>query len=178
MKERGYSFFFRMKREREDQEGVTDEMVKNTFREAAKTGNVETLVSLMDDPRVNLESALSIAARRGQVRVVRLLLADGRADPAAYRNSPLSNAARNGHIWVVRALMADSRVDPSFDDDYAIQCAAKENHLHVVRLLLQDPRVNPLRALARATRSGVCVSTPMSTSNIDQVSFDYIGLSS
>jgi hypothetical protein len=140
-----------MKREREDQEGVTDEMVKNTFSEAAKTGNIETLVSLMDDPRVNLDRALCIAARRGQVRVVRLLLADGRADPTAYRNSPLSNAARNGHVRVVRALMADSRVDPSVDDNYAMHWAAKENHIDVVRLLLQDPRVNALRALACAT---------------------------
>jgi hypothetical protein len=42
--------------------------------------------------------------------VVRLLLADGRVDPAVESNRPLAAAVENGHIAVAQLLLAHPRV--------------------------------------------------------------------
>jgi hypothetical protein len=45
--------------------------------------------------------------------VVELLLADGRADPAAHDSNALTMAAHGGHENVTRLLLADGRADPA-----------------------------------------------------------------
>jgi Ankyrin repeats (3 copies) len=46
------------------------------------------------------------AAKMGQAGIVRLLLKDGKAHPAAGKNDALVNAARWGHLEIVKLLLS------------------------------------------------------------------------
>lgn len=72
------------------------------------------------------------------VDIVRLLLADGRANPAAKRSWALYIAAVKGRVEITRALLADGRADP-----HANSCmihVMASSHIDVVRALLADGR--------------------------------------
>ena len=45
----------------------------------------------------------------GHTDVVRLLLADGRADPTVNNNHPIRLSSENGHADIVELLLADGR---------------------------------------------------------------------
>jgi ankyrin repeat protein len=81
-----------------------------------------------------------IASTKGQFEIVKLLLQDGRADPASRNNRSIENASYNGHIKVVEFLLQDRRVDPTADDSKALKWACYHGN---VKLLLQDGRVEP-----------------------------------
>ena len=81
-----------------------------------------------------------MASENGHIDVVRLLLADGRVNPAASDNYAIRLASENGRTDVVRLLLADGRVDPAAKDNYAIREASCYGHVDVVRLLLADVR--------------------------------------
>jgi hypothetical protein len=74
---------------------------------------------------------------------LKVLLADGRAHPAAAEGAALRYAAACGHVDAVQALLADPRVDPADFANAAIRRAARAGHVPVVRALLSDRRVNP-----------------------------------
>ncbi len=75
--------------------------------------------------------------------VLRLLIADGRANSSVNGGGLLFFAARAGWADVVELLLADERVDPSVRDDEAIVVASENGHAAVVALLALDTRVNP-----------------------------------
>lgn len=75
------------------------------------------------------------ACKNGHAEVVRLLLADGRVDPAARDNSAIRHASKNGHSEVVRLLLQDSRVNPAGGDGSR---AIVKLQPRVARPLLQD----------------------------------------
>ncbi|KAF5722632.1 ankyrin repeat-containing protein [Fusarium mundagurra] len=92
---------------------------------AAKNGHdiiVKLLLrhkSIQPDMSKGGTTALSEAARNGNVGIVNMLLADGRADvnqQVCYKSSPLSLAASRGHEAVVEALLAQKETDPNCKD--------------------------------------------------------------
>lgn len=116
---------------------------------AARSGNVETVTGLLDagadleelDSGPNGWTPLLHAIHKGQIRVVRLLLARG-ADPnrpARNGTSPVNLAASQGELAILRTLVAaGARVDSSANE--ALLNAAAGGHTRVVRFLLDtDP---------------------------------------
>lgn len=114
-------------------------------------------------------SALWLAAERGDVASVALLLGEGGlfndergldsdsglvwdADPAVWV------AARLGHAAVLERLLADGHADPASASYAALRMACERGHTECVRLLLADSRVSPPcwedAAVAPAARAG------------------------
>jgi hypothetical protein len=87
--------------------------------------------------------AIYLSSSRGHAAVVRLLLADGRADPAARNNDAIVCSSANGHAAVVRLLLEDGRADPAALGSLSIHQSVHHCHADVVRLLLADGRADP-----------------------------------
>ena len=103
----------------------------------------EKVRSLILLGNVNCKPAFTYACKSGLADVVRLIINDGRVDPAADENNALRLASAYGHTGVVRLLLSDERVNPAAADDYAFGLASDNGHTEVVRLLLSDKRVKP-----------------------------------
>ena len=92
-------------------------------------------------------TALAVAASKGSLEVVQVLLADPRVDANARDQNqwvPLTFAASGGHLGVVQTLLADPRVDVnsrSKEGGTPLVHASFNGHLEVVQALLADPRV-------------------------------------
>lgn len=118
------------------------------LREAAVHGSLDVLRFLLDNsdkgPGYMNNLVIYNAAKYGQAEAVRMLLEDGRFDPAAVKEGTIMGAAaKRGHIEVVKILLADPRVDPTAVENYALRAAADTNKPDVMRVLLADPRVDP-----------------------------------
>lgn len=125
---------------------------------AVQSGRAEMVHSLLLHPRVDVNhdivcQALLSAARAGHVAVVEVLLADPRADPAAFSNCIVWRAAESGHLAVVECLLADERVNPGACTTAALDTTAAKDLLNrrfdAVERLLADPRVDPRRGAAK-----------------------------
>jgi hypothetical protein len=111
-------------------------------------GTATVLSRLGHSPEVtdSLNAALVVAAHSesvGHTEVVRVLLADGRADPAWQRGRALLYAVFQGPLDTVRLLLADARVDPRMDGSIPLCAAAKCLRYDVVQRLLDDGRADP-----------------------------------
>eukprot|EP01138_Halocafeteria_seosinensis_P009625 gb/GECG01009835.1/.p1 GENE.gb/GECG01009835.1/~~gb/GECG01009835.1/.p1 ORF type:complete len:108 (+),score=8.24 gb/GECG01009835.1/:1-324(+) len=88
------------------------------------------------------ESPLHAASRAGHLEAVRLLLADGKADPNPKdlgKMTPLHFACSYGHVEIVRLLLAQDQMDPYFQDNAgrtALACA--KMHEGVSRVLREE----------------------------------------
>ena len=113
---------------------------------AAMQGNAEDVADALrrlegvDGLEDKLTPTLVRAARTGCAGVVVVLLADGRANPAAHGNEALAHATSNGCVDVMRALLADARVAPSAS---TVLAAIVNGHAEALAVLLTDPRVDP-----------------------------------
>lgn len=107
--------------------------INNELGSAAFAGDVKLVKLLLDDERAYpAADSIRYAAKNGHADVVELLLADGRADPCANSNMAIWLAAYNGHTDVVKLLLADGRANPTAA---AIQVATENRHFEVVELL-------------------------------------------
>jgi hypothetical protein len=112
---------------------------------AAMQGNAEDVADALrrlegvDGLEDKLTQALVRAARTGCVAVVVVLLADGRADPAARPNDALAQATTHGCVDVIRALLSDARVAPGASH---VLYAIVNGHAEALAALLADPRVD------------------------------------
>ena len=97
----------------------------------------KTLSLLLLDERVDPRHPEAFSKAISRPDTTRLLLRDGRADPAALNN--LAIRASNNEK-VVELLLKDPRVDPAANNNEAIRMIKCPD---VVRLLLADPRVDP-----------------------------------
>ena len=94
------------------------------LHEAARTGNAEAAVNLMNagvDPNIRSAGGLTLlyaAAQSGHANVIAVLTAAG-ADPGArhHGETPLHVAARHADIAAMRALLA-AGADPNADDSH------------------------------------------------------------
>jgi len=123
---------------------------------AASTGQEVLTRAILDAPAIDarhVRTATRRAAQRGHAGVVRMLLADPRADPAGQGDSEaLRCAARGGHADTVRVLLADGRADPAACRSEALRAAATLGHVGTLGLLLADRRANPAEYDAEALR--------------------------
>jgi len=97
------------------------------------------------------------------LRVVELLLTDGRLNPEHKDSIALVRASAQGRGSVVALLLSDSRVDPSTNNNKCIREAVRseveedrdqhEGRMHTIRLLLADSRVDPSADNNQAVRS-------------------------
>ena len=83
--------------------------------EAMTDNNLDLIQLILTSPRTNPDSvsALEIAIIHDDDQTVALLLADGRANPAANRNNALKLARIGGNRVITEMLLADPRVDPT-----------------------------------------------------------------
>ncbi|KAM0739619.1 hypothetical protein ACQRIT_004803 [Beauveria bassiana] len=104
------------------------------------------------------KTPLSVAAEKGMLAAVEVLLGDALVDPALAidsQHTPLYLAAQNGHEGVVQLLArAAPRTldDANYTHTKPLMAAARGGHLGVVSWLLEQPQVNPVsRDLEGAT---------------------------
>jgi len=125
--------------------------------EAAERGCVDVVKVLLQDPRINANGGVFTAAvRSGHLEVVKVFLKDSRVNPGASTNAALCAAAECGHLEIVKLLLLDERVNPADHHNAALSKAAGAGHLDVMRALLEDERVNPSdsEALAEVAEQG------------------------
>lgn len=121
-----------------------DEVEWTPLSMACRKGHLDTVVRLLQDPRVDPAAqeneALNITK---DLTIVEVLLADPRVDPAAYGQRAIYSAVMNGHLKIVERLLRDARVDPSTDDNRCIRVASGYGHVEIISRLLEDTRVDP-----------------------------------
>ena len=124
---------------------------------AAYFGCVELTVALLETNKGDLQTtdfhgntAIAWASRRGNERVVRVLLEWSEAHSEARRSehgsAPLLWAAENGHEGVVRILLERNDTNPNQPDRRGrtpLSRASVSGHEGVVRMLLERNDVNP-----------------------------------
>lgn len=109
-------------------------------RDGCTGGGTAATATAIDSQAVR--NALCEAARYGHLDIVRLLLADARADPAADDSAALRAAAACGHApEVVELLLADGRSDPAAKACDALLQAIKVFDERTALRLLADPRM-------------------------------------
>jgi hypothetical protein len=131
---------------------------EEALRGAARGNDLHVLRVLLAEETVNpfatsaLSEALMDAAYWGHVGIVWLLLADGRADPAANDSLVLSHAVDSGHVApervhrelrIVQLLLADGRADPAASHSAALGVAARRGRTDFLLALLADGRADP-----------------------------------
>jgi len=118
---------------------------------AARNGQIAVVDLLLNNTKVDptlLQARLYYdVVERGHIDILRRLLQDGRADPAANNNLALRNAMgpsyNPGDPQIVLLLAQDSRVDPTIDRNRPLRWVAERGSAEIVRLLLANPRVDP-----------------------------------
>ena len=131
------------------------------FLYAVKTNNISAIKDLLQqgvDPSINNNTAIQIAAEKGYIEIIKLLLKDKRINPSDQRNDILQTIVKYGYTEIVKLLLKDPRVDPSDQKNRAIQTAAEKGYVEIVKLLLKDPRVDPSDfgnfAIRKAAKNG------------------------
>ncbi|KAM3470437.1 hypothetical protein MY8738_009753 [Beauveria namnaoensis] len=104
---------------------------------------------------VEVKTPLSVAAEKGMLAAVEVLLGDALVDPALAIDSqqtPLYLAAQEGHEGVVQLPAPRTLDDANYIHKKPLMAATSGGHLGVVSWLLEQPQVNPVsRDLEGAT---------------------------
>lgn len=109
---------------------------------ACINNKVEILQLLLEyglDPTTH--NSIKSAVYHGYTDILKVLLQDGRIDPAVENNWPIKIASQRGFEDCVALLLQDGRVDPTASG--SIRFASQFGHTKVVSLLLEDGRVDP-----------------------------------
>jgi hypothetical protein len=103
----------------------------------------ELLLNKDVKPEQQKSRSIQTAVELGRYSILKLLLEDGRANPAEFCDAFVKNAASGGHSKILRLLLKDPRVNPSEDENYALRLAAENGHYQCLKLLYNDERTNP-----------------------------------
>jgi Ankyrin repeats (3 copies) len=134
---------------------INSKKLKQVFLWAMNSEQIVVVELLMSSDAIeSFDSAISLSARQGKFKVLKTLLGDCRANPAACDNIAICEAAGRGDVEMVKYLLKDNRVDPGAQEDTPITHAAYRGYVEVVRLLLNDDRVDPKGTIYCAASSG------------------------
>lgn len=104
---------------------------------------------LLSDPLLDLSDneAIQYASYDGCIETVRILLEDGRLNPAINNNQAIIYATQKGHAEIVKLLLQDTRVDPTDQNNMVVLSTIKLGLTEILKILLQDPRFSYLHRL-------------------------------
>ena len=123
----------------------------------SSTGNVPTVIFLMNDRRVDPSArestALVVAVKNGRAGTAIELLRDPRVDPSVDSNIVIAYAARNGMSYFVGELLKDERVDPAANDNESMKSAVMSDDADTIMALFRDDRVDPQLLMDEGTLS-------------------------
>ena len=109
------------------------------------TPAVEVFLELGHDPSMGASQSVRIAAKRGYIDTLKLLLKDDRVDPTAENNYALKKSAEQDQAESIKLLIQDRRVDPSYSDGSLLYSLVIHNedgkYSEILRTLLLDKRV-------------------------------------
>lgn len=100
----------------------------------------------------NIDEVLVAASKKGDIKIVKVLLKDVKVNPSNHNIDALLWASEYGHAEIVKLLLEDGRFDPRYNRSYSLALAANYNFPEVVKLLLEDGRANPADANNRALK--------------------------
>ena len=131
--------------ESEDDEYEEYDNPRTPLEAAVFKGDLSTLRILLragadPNPPVWYETpVLVIAAAKGQVEIVRELIAAGANVDRGFDELPLHTAAQKGHLEVVHLLLDAGANVEGYEEDYwtALMSASLAGHLDIVRLLVE-----------------------------------------
>lgn len=122
--------------------GISDQL----FIESVKKGKYKTTVLMLLDPLINVcvydNYAIRFVCKNGNIKMLKLLLKDGRADPSDLGSRSLLDACKGGHTEVVRLLLEDGRADPGAVQNHCLKLVCESGYIEIVKLLLEDDRVD------------------------------------
>lgn len=124
-----------------DRISLTDNEYHRILEISVESGLTNFVKLLLKKYKTNNNNAIIIACNNGHLDIVKILLDDGRIDPAVLDNEAIIIAARNGHYEIVKLLMNDTRVNPAARNNKALKDACRRNHRKVVNLLLTHEKV-------------------------------------
>ena len=113
---------------------------------------IKQLIKEGADPKAGGSYALQLAATKGHLEIVKLLISV--SDPKSLDSEALRLAAENGHLEIVKLLIPVS--DPKAGGSEALRWAAENGHLEIVKLLIpmSDPKSLDSNALRWAAANG------------------------
>jgi SHS2 domain-containing protein len=134
----------------------------NIFVYSVENGNLDTIAILLENNVTEIEdddNIIYFASRQKDSRKLKLLLEDGRFNPAAESNQTIIDAVKYGNFDMVKLLAKDQRVDPSDQHNESIISAVKnDDGYNMVKFLLKDKRVDPSdqnnKAIIKAVKYG------------------------
>ncbi|KAJ3022519.1 UNVERIFIED_CONTAM: hypothetical protein HDU68_009055 [Siphonaria sp. JEL0065] len=145
-------------------QGIPRNLIEIAVMKAPAESCTNVVKRLLDDGRVdaseNENHALCVAAEKGFLDVVALLLEDSRVNDclvqARMSNTVLSCAIKGGHVDIVKLLLGDTRI---VVENSTLLVAASLEHTLIMETLLADPRIEKRgpafhRALEIATFKG------------------------
>lgn len=116
------------------------------FIESIEKGKYKITSLILLDPLVNVcvydNYAIRFVCKNCNIKMLKLLLKDGRADPSDLGSRALLDACREGHIEVVRLLLKDGRADPGAVQNHCLKLVCEAGYIEIVKLLLEDKRVD------------------------------------
>lgn len=89
------------------------------------------------------EYPLRIAIEQGDEKIVQLLLADGRANPAANGQELFILALKKGNPAIIKLILEDKRINPNFNNNWPLHWAVDNRYIKTLEVLLTHPDIDP-----------------------------------
>lgn len=121
-----------------------------------RTNRGDSISSIKYSIKRTFEDTFEVAYRTNQIKLIKFLLADKRAEPNADINSAIIHASENGNAELLKLLLTHKRADPAHWNSNALGVAARAGQTATAKLLLDDKRADPNKceALSKAVSGG------------------------
>ena len=124
-----------------------------SLQEAADRGNVLMVKSILADPKV--EPYINSCDGSTDRVIVSLLINHPKFKFSEAGDSTLVWACWKGYIDIIKKLLRYPRARPGDDDNLCLREAASNGHLEAVKILLKDPRVHKYRNYKKLVAAAV-----------------------
>ena len=117
--------------------------IKDKFINAIKNGHTDIVHQYIKSNGIEeyYDFSIEIAARRGYIEIVNILLQQKSTNPNINNSEPLILATQYGHFETVKLLLNDPRVDPVGICNIPIKSASFNNDEKIIQLLWSDERI-------------------------------------